>query len=475
MALQKLIKEQCPCDTVESEMKECQQLLATKCTVLYYGLDLEELTAAGSLEDGSNVYVDEDNMRIPVILWNARLEEDKNPAAFIDLLHRFQRCARFRLIILGDDPSKGKKWFEKLNLEFGQAILHIGWCRDRTEYSSWLRRASIVVSTANHETFGISMVESAFCGVLPLIPRRLSYPEIFSKLPTDYFYGTNDEAIEKFRHLASLIAQPLDHRRQKATARQAVAHFSWRHMLRRYDTFFASIARGDSLVSAGQAAHNFTVDTLEGIEATSSTDGSSKKRGRTEDLIEIQESSDSRVQLYRPKSLRDHGEFNRQVAALRSEGIDPALHGGRRAVSRMLEASRRKAKITQISFLTTRDLAVNIFGNEVLNEENSFIAPVYVADSSLLNEIRGQKLNVGDAVLAMVHFPQQTCLLDIMSKPPILILDNVRNAENVGTMLRSAFCLGITSIIATSVSWSALKDSRAARSSMGTQVSAVYY
>ena len=471
-ALPKLINEQCPPDTVDMEIKTCKQLLESNCTVLQYGLELDELKDANSFDDESNTFIDvESNSRIPVILWNARLEEDKDPANFIDLLHRFRKTMCFKLIILGTDPSKGQKWFDKLNSDFGESILHLGWCGDRSEYSSWLRRASIVVSTARHETFGISVVESAFCGVLPLLPRRLSYPDVFSALPEDYFYTSQEEAAEKLKNLVGIVREPLAHRRERAVVRHAVAHFDWKHMLLRYDTFFGRIAKGDSPTHAGRAAAELNFAALkQDAYANSNDESCPNKKMRMGRCIEIFDSKDARVQLYRPKSLRDYDEFNRQVSGLRSRGLEPVLHGGRRAVRRMLEAARTNAKVTPISFLTTRDLAVSVFRDTQVFGQNCDFPPIYVAHPSVLNEIRGQKLNVGDAVLAMIHFPDSVSLATILAKPPILILEEVRSAENVGTILRTAFCLGITSIIATSTSWSAVKDSRAARCSMGTQV-----
>jgi len=89
----------------------------------------------------------------------------------------------------------------------------------------------------------------------------------------------------------------------------------------------------------------------------------------------------------------------------------------------------------------------------------------------LLNEIRGQKLNAGDSILSMISFPVPSDLQELVDNPPILILEDVRNAENVGSILRTAFCLGITSIVASPTAWASLRDTRAARCSMGT----IYY
>lgn len=50
--------------------------------------------------------------------------------------------------------------------------------------------------------------------------------------------------------------------------------------------------------------------------------------------------------------------------------------------------------------------------------------------------------------------------------PPMLILDNVRSSDNIGVILRTAFSLGLRSLIVTPTSLSAV-GCRAARTSMG--------
>ena len=42
----------------------------------------------------------------------------------------------------------------------------------------WLGCASIVVSTANQENFGIAVAEAVAAGAFPLLPSRLSYPDL---------------------------------------------------------------------------------------------------------------------------------------------------------------------------------------------------------------------------------------------------------------------------------------------------------
>lgn len=71
------------------------------------------------------------------------------------------------------------------------------------------------------------------------------------------------------------------------------------------------------------------------------------------------------------------------------------------------------------------------------------------------------------------YFWQEDCIVDVDKKPearvlrpPILILDDVRSSDNVGVILRTAFSLGVRSIIVTPTSLSGM-GCRAARTSMG--------
>jgi tRNA G18 (ribose-2'-O)-methylase SpoU len=153
---------------------------------------------------------------------------------------------------------------------------------------------------------------------------------------------------------------------------------------------------------------------------------------------------------------------------------------------RMMEAIGGGSKVHLISFLTTPELADTVIvpamkknngtpTTATTTATSSSFPMIYTADKAVLDIIRGQKLNVGDAILAMIQFPMVSPLDELMARPPILILENVRNAENVGSILRTSFCLGIRSVIASTTTWSAVKDSRAARCSMGTMYFQRYF
>jgi glycosyltransferase involved in cell wall biosynthesis len=111
-------------------------------------------------------------------------------------------------------------------------VTHFGYA-DETQYATLLRRADVVVSTAIHEFFGVAIVEAIYCGCFPVLPRRLSYPEI---IPPAY----HEECLyDEFEGLLARLRWALTHpdrsRALAAALHPAVAHFDWAEMGRRYD------------------------------------------------------------------------------------------------------------------------------------------------------------------------------------------------------------------------------------------------
>ena len=73
-------------------------------------------------------------------------------------------------------------------------LLGWGFLPSRDEYLAVLASADVVVSTAQHEFFGIAMVEAVAAGCFPLAPKRLAYPEVLSDC-ADYFHDGTPQGL----------------------------------------------------------------------------------------------------------------------------------------------------------------------------------------------------------------------------------------------------------------------------------------
>jgi len=139
----------------------------------------------------------------PLIIWNHRWEFDKNPKAFFDALDAIVDMGLdFRLALLGENFQAVPKEFVAAKKRLKKHIVQYGYVESRKSYIRWLRQGHIVVSTADQENFGISVVEAIRYGCLPLLPNRLSYPEIIpSQFHENVLYRNRDELIAKLKRL----------------------------------------------------------------------------------------------------------------------------------------------------------------------------------------------------------------------------------------------------------------------------------
>jgi len=213
------------------------EAIRNKAAVLYPGCQFSAEPAAGYEKPGKS-----DGP--PLIIWNHRWEFDKNPGDFFDALDAVSgRGLDFRLAILGENFQAVPKVFIAARERFGDRILHYGYVDSKEEYHRWLRRGDIVVSTANQENFGISTVEAIRFGCLPLVPRRLVYPEIIpDRFHPHCLYRSREELVAKLNHLLLNLDSFSALRGELACA---MARYAWEHLILRYDGELHALAGGN--------------------------------------------------------------------------------------------------------------------------------------------------------------------------------------------------------------------------------------
>jgi glycosyltransferase involved in cell wall biosynthesis len=112
------------------------------------------------------------------IVWPHRWEHDKAPEKLLELAREYSEPLNLRWIILGEQFNQIPEALKQFKTEFAAKIDHMGYMESKGEYWKWLRKADWVLSTAEHEFFGIAVVEALFAGCLPRLPEKLSYPEL---------------------------------------------------------------------------------------------------------------------------------------------------------------------------------------------------------------------------------------------------------------------------------------------------------
>ncbi len=154
----------------DMKFKGSLQTLRKKCSVIYPGIESELIDAIPREKLSST----------PTIVWNHRWEHDKNPQAFFNALYELKKeHIPFKLIVLGQSFQNQPPCFLEAQKQLKEEIVHFGYAESRKEYVHFLRQGDIVVSTSLHEFFGISVLEAVRAGCRPLVPNRLSYPELF--------------------------------------------------------------------------------------------------------------------------------------------------------------------------------------------------------------------------------------------------------------------------------------------------------
>ncbi len=196
--------------------------IRAKSQVLPLGLDLRRFAAhrVAKADDGP-----------PIILWNHRWEEDKDPDTFI---HSMIRLASdgcdFKLAISGERFGEMPAAFQTAKTLLGDKILQLGYVESFADYARLLWSSHYVVSTARQEFFGSAICEAIFCGCMPILPDRLNYPYLLTDdLKRACLYQRDRLTAQLRYHLDGDLG--LD----TTALRQKIAQFDWRIIAPRYD------------------------------------------------------------------------------------------------------------------------------------------------------------------------------------------------------------------------------------------------
>lgn len=177
----------------------------------------------------------------PLIVWNQRWEYDKRPDRFFNLLYRLAEAGvPFQLAVAGENFRNQPAEFAAARLRLADRIVHWGYAASRQAYLDLLHQADLVISTADHEFFGISILEAVCAGAFPLLPNRLSYPELIpAELHPACLYTDEDDLFDK-------ACWRLTHPRPAPPSlqRHVAQTFDWRVVAPQYDDLLSEVLHG---------------------------------------------------------------------------------------------------------------------------------------------------------------------------------------------------------------------------------------
>ncbi len=202
------------------------QIIKDKSQVLPLGLDLKQFDPYRINYSGP-----------PIILWNHRWEYDKNPEEFFKSIILLDEAGYdFKLVVLGKNFKTVPSIFDKAREKLKNKIFHFGYCENFSEYAQWLWKADLLPVTNIQDFFGISIMEAIYCNTYPLLPNRLSYPELLpDKMYPDHIYSDEHDLVEKLKDCIINI----DKIRLKKVGALAY-QYNWDTMAPIYDKLFTS-------------------------------------------------------------------------------------------------------------------------------------------------------------------------------------------------------------------------------------------
>ncbi len=177
------------------------------------------------------------------VLFNHRWEHDKAPAAFLStVLEVLASGTRLELVLLGETYAQLPPGCEEQLAQLEPVTLQRGFADSREHYAELIASCDVVVSTALHEFFGMSVLEAMACGATPLLPNRLSYPGLFEAHDRQQALYADERELRV--RLVELAADPARTRsgEERKRWRTAAERWSADRTAKELDSFCAELA-----------------------------------------------------------------------------------------------------------------------------------------------------------------------------------------------------------------------------------------
>lgn len=174
------------------------------------------------------------------VVFPHRPQPEKNPLGFLRAAARAAAAgADLQIVLLGGDID-GPELRAAVDA-LGSRVVFAGFAQSRSDYLAHLGSSDVVVSTAQHEFFGVAVCEAMAAGCTPLLPDRLNYPDLCAELPADGVLYSGEGALTA--GLIRMAERPgaLRAREVRRNARTAVLRFDAEPAVRALDALVEAL------------------------------------------------------------------------------------------------------------------------------------------------------------------------------------------------------------------------------------------
>lgn len=129
------------------KIKNLHERIEPNCKVLYFPIKFHQMPTERLNIDSNELH----------LVWPHRWEHDKNPRLLAEaLIELDRRQIPFTVSIIGEQFQERPSCFDGIEEKISHRIRHFGYL-SRSDYFKCLADADIVISTADHEFYGVSM------------------------------------------------------------------------------------------------------------------------------------------------------------------------------------------------------------------------------------------------------------------------------------------------------------------------------
>ena len=142
------------------------------------------------------------------------------------------------MVVIGENFNDSPPIFNEAKEKLKDNILHFGYCETYHDYLKWLQKSYILPITSIQDFFGVSIVEGIYAELLPILPNRLSYPELLQINNKNLFYSKDQDF---YKLLSYNINNYKDLRKYTKKYKELISRFDWSNMKSVYDEQFEKI------------------------------------------------------------------------------------------------------------------------------------------------------------------------------------------------------------------------------------------